>query len=138
MKLTDKEIAESARRLRDEENARMEVGKWQAPRHRRYWPYLVIPAAAVIGFIFGAMIHPETGNTEGALARIDTVYINTASPDSGLRAPVTNEQSCKVVRKKETAPAKKEKVSVPSACRDTETGCSVENDDIDYSLLVDR
>ncbi len=76
MKVNEFEIAQTARRLRDEENAKLRVRQWH---HRRMviptW-LVYIPAAAIVGFVFGLWMGEKQLATDfQAVAKADTIYV---------------------------------------------------------------
>lgn len=80
MKLTEQEIIAAARQLRDEDNQKQHIRPWRK-RHVHVPQWLVaIPAAALLGFIFGMTLGKSTSNEPVLTARIDTVYIQSSSP----------------------------------------------------------
>ena len=122
MKINEREIAESARRLRDTENDKLRIKPW---RRRRLaipsWAAL-IPAAALLGFFFVVQFG-EKRQTEDvlAMAKTDTVYIKEIER---VTEHDTIYRNIPVVSRRETAPAK------------VLTGVPMSDDGIRYELLV--
>ena len=81
MKIDNQDIIRSARQLRDEENEQLHVSPWNRHRHFHIPTWLVaIPAAAVIGFIFGLWTQSRHQNDNPLTALVDTVYIEVPAP----------------------------------------------------------
>lgn len=125
MKITDQYIIDSAKRQRDLDNEQLHVCPWTANRrHFRIPLWLTaVPAAAIIGFLFGAYVHRPADTSATLTAFTDTVYVThevqvPQTPDTIIRYVATRQAKHK---KPEPTPA---------------TGRSIDQDDIDYSMLV--
>lgn len=76
MRITEQDIARTARQLRDEENAKLEVPKWSNSKSSNGKLKYFLPAAAVIGFVLGYLTPRTEALEESPLtALVDTVYI---------------------------------------------------------------
>ncbi|MBQ7422845.1 MAG: hypothetical protein IJV27_12005 [Prevotella sp.] len=88
MKITEREIIESARRLREQENQSMPVRPWNR-RHFRVPDWLVaLPAAVLVGFIAGVAVSKNLSDDEPTAAlmatKTDTVYIQQPSASGAI------------------------------------------------------
>ncbi|MBR1484364.1 MAG: hypothetical protein IJ612_01565 [Prevotella sp.] len=124
MKLTDQEIIASARRQRDADNQQLTVRPWAHGNRRRFrvpaW-LVAIPAAAVAGFFLGLAVQQPQPDTSLALQR-DTVYV-----ERQMLVAQTPDTIIKYVERSHRA-------GKPSPT--AQTGRSIDQDDIDYSMLV--
>ncbi|MBR6189602.1 MAG: hypothetical protein IKQ59_11745 [Prevotella sp.] len=81
MKVTEQDIARTARQMRDEENEQLNIQPWN--RHRRHhlptW-IVAIPAAAIIGFVFGFWTKSANQLDAPLTALVDTIYIKVHDP----------------------------------------------------------
>ena len=76
MRITEQDIARTARQLRDEENAKLEVPKLSNSKSSNSKLKYFLPAAAVIGFVLGYLTPRTEALEESPLtALVDTVYI---------------------------------------------------------------
>ena len=83
MKITDQDIIRTAKNLRDEENEQLHVAPWHSHRRFHVPAWLVaVPAAAVIGFLFGLWVNSASKPDAPLTAMTDTVYIKVKeTPD---------------------------------------------------------
>lgn len=123
MKISEHEIAQAAKRLRDEENANIRVRQWQ---HRKMsiplW-LIYLPAATLVGFVFGWWIGGSTQPSAEMqlVTKSDTVYIKQ------LERIVEYDTIYK------TQPS----INTKSKTKyDVMTGVPVTNDNTPYHLLV--
>lgn len=145
MRITEQDIVGAAQDMRDEENQQLHVAPWH--HHRRFhvpaW-LVAVPAAAVIGFVFGLWVNAGTQRDAPLTALTDTVYIKVkeqpASNDSFPQQPLvtTNHESERprtvaVAQKRPAADAKTQNGERQQA---EATGHSVANDKIRYDLLL--
>lgn len=76
MKINEHEIAQAAKRLRDDENAKLRVRQWNRRRMAVPSWLVYIPAAAIVGFVFGLWLGNKQPSTNShAVAKVDTVYV---------------------------------------------------------------
>lgn len=132
MKLDNQTIIDAARRLREQDNASLHVAPW--PSHRRtavpLW-LVAIPAAAVVGFLLGLFVRQPTADNSSLIAKADTVYVThevsvPQTPDTVVRyveCPRRPSRPQQVTTVVDTMPA---------------TGRTIDQDNIDYALLVVR
>ncbi|MBR6320362.1 MAG: hypothetical protein IKR50_07985 [Prevotella sp.] len=84
MKVTEQDIIRTARQLRDEANQQQHVSPWS---HRPSgfaialpgW-LVAVPAAAILGFVFGFWTKGHSLSDEPLTALVDTVYIKVHDP----------------------------------------------------------
>ena len=137
MKIDNQDIIRTARQLRDEENEQLHVSLWSHHRHFHVPTWLVaIPAAAIIGFVFGLWTQANSHSDVPLTALVDTVYIKVPTPqpqqDSVVQAiPTTSTTTV-------TKPSPRQTVRTASSSNPTqkEYGRSVADDHIRYDLLV--
>ena len=139
MKLDNQQIIDSARRQRDLDTSSMNVQPWM--RHRKSiqvptW-LAALPAAAIVGFLFGLFVHKSfSGDTSKLMAAADTVFVTRQvmvpqTPDTIIRYV-----ECPIITK-----ANKTIHSNTASLSDGDTaitGHSIDQDNIDYSMLVMR
>jgi hypothetical protein len=137
MKIDNQDIIRTARQLRDEENAELQVSPWNRHRHFHVPTWLVaIPAAAIIGFVLGLWTQANSHSDVPLTALVDTVYIKVPTPqpqqDSVAQAIPTS--STPTV----TKPSPRQTVRTMSTSNPTqkEYGRPVADDHIRYDLLV--
>jgi hypothetical protein len=139
MKLYNQQIIDAARRQRDLDTSSMKVKPWTTRRlHFQIPVWLVaLPAAAIVGFFFGLFVHnPFFDETGQFMATVDTVYVTREvmvpqTPDTVVRYM----ERPKVTRTVKTVKPAVVTASVASA---PITGRSIDQDDIDYTMLVKR
>ena len=137
MKIDNQDIIRTARQLRDEENAELHVTPWKHHRHFHVPTWLVaLPAAAIIGFVFGLWAQADCNSDTPLTALVDTIYIKVPSPqpqqDSVAQVfPATSTHAAKSDPKQKT-------VRTASSANPTqkEYGRPVADDHIRYDLLV--
>lgn len=141
MKITDQQIVDSARLLRDEENARLHVSPWNNRRHRLPQWLVAVPAAAFIGFLLGMWTQSGMQAGPDLLTRLDTVYVTVAEPPSHTDTAVVlvkksdNVQTRRPTKVREIG--KEDSGSAwPVSPRQKEVGLPVSEDNIRYDLLV--
>ena len=122
MKINEREIAESARRLRETENDKLRIKPWRRRRLAIPSWAAFIPAAALLGFFFGVQFG-EKRQTEDvlAMAKTDTVYIKEIER---VTERDTIYRNIPAVSRSETAPV------------EVLTGVPMSDDGIRYELLV--
>lgn len=80
MKVTEQDIIRTARLLRDEENEQLHVTPW-GHRPRRFATWLIaVPAAAILGFVFGFWTKSNSQIDASLTALVDTIYIKVHDP----------------------------------------------------------
>ena len=91
MKVTEQDIIRTARQLRDEENELLNIQPWNSNRSREHrsrgfaipaipaW-LIAIPAAAIIGFVFGFWTKSANQLDAPLTALVDTIYIKVHDP----------------------------------------------------------
>ena len=138
MKITEQDIAQAARQLRDEENAKLQVPKFSNSKSSnskssnskiRYF----LPAAAVIGFVLGYLTpRTETLEESPLTALVDTVYIKVHElKEDTLPRPED------LVSPKTETPVKGGRIDRASRRHPAPaTGIPVADDKIRYDLLV--
>ena len=137
MKIDNQDIICTARQLRDEENEQLHVSPWNRHRHFHVPTWLVaIPAAAIIGFVFGLWTQANSHNDIPLTALVDTVYIKVPMPqpqqDSVTHAvPATLTPTA-------AKPTPKQIIRTTSASDSSQKkyGRPVADDHIRYDLLV--
>ena len=87
MKVTEQDIIRTARQLRDEENAQQNVRPFKGfHRQKRFaipaW-VVAIPAAAILGFVFGFWTKSNSQVDTPLTTHVDTVYIKVHNPVQG-------------------------------------------------------
>ena len=129
MKITDQDIIRTARQLRDEDNSQLHVAPWTRRRHFQIPAWLVaVPAAALVGFLFGLWTNGNTDEHGPLTAMTDTVYIKVKEVTTHTEAT--------------TQPAPQPKPAVMKTSkmvhpRTTKiTGRPISEDQIRYDLLV--
>lgn len=137
MKIDNQDIIRTARQLRDEENTELHVSPWKRHRHFHVPTWLVaIPAAAIIGFVFGLWTQANSHDKTPLTALVDTVYI---------KVPMSQPQQDSVVQVVSAAltPAAAESGPSQTVHRASSTnpsqkkyGRPVADDHIRYDLLV--
>ena len=101
MRVNDQEIARMARQLTDEENALLHVRPWSRKRHLHIPAWVAaVPAAAVVGFLFGFWMKGNTPADHPLTAVVDTVYIT--EKDTSTHAGGFCQQCCCFGGRKET------------------------------------
>ena len=86
MKITDQDIIRTAQNLRDEEYEQLHVAPWHSHRRFHVPAWLVaVPAAAVIGFLFGLWVNSSSKPDATLTAMTDTVYIKVKEAPSDLK-----------------------------------------------------
>ncbi len=140
MKVTEQDIIRTARQLRDEENELLNVQPWNSNRSREHrsrgfaipaipaW-LIAIPAAAIIGFVFGFWTKSATQLDAPLTALVDTVYIKVH--DQPRQDTIA--QAIPAVQ----TPARPRGFAIPASSRPQPTlGRPVSDDHIRYDLLV--
>ena len=140
MKTDNETIARMARRLRDEENAQLHVAPWQR-RHRHFHvpAWLVgLPAAALVGFLFGLWTNRKAPSSGPLTALVDTVYVTVEKPSTPNDTAVSMQANAPVTQPvaHPTALSRHRKASRSFQSASTTTGRSVADDRIRYDLLV--
>ena len=131
MQITDKDIINAARQLRDEGNEKLYVKPWNRRRRHPHVPswLIAVPAAAFIGFVLGYWAKSDVQNDHSLANLTDTVYVKVNEGVARVDTPVVE------------LPSK----SIPAANRPSRqvirqhlpsTGKSVSEDKIRYDLLV--
>ena len=132
MKISDKDIISAAQMLRDEENSQLHVRPWSRKRHFQFPAWLTaVPAAAVIGFLFGWWTNSKTAKGEPLTALADTVYVT-------VRETPTTTDTARAVTTPATQP-QVHRAAVSGRKRHTHTvttGQPMQSDRIRYDLLV--
>ena len=134
MRITEQDIAQAARQLRDEENAKLQVPKLSNGKSSNSKIKYSLPAAAIVGFVLGYLTpRTETLEESPLTALVDTVYIKVhelkedtlprpedlVSPKT--ETPVKGGKNIERTSRRHPAPA---------------TGIPVADDKIRYDLLV--
>ena len=134
MRIDNRDIISTARKLRDEENSQLHVRPWGRRRHFSVPAWLVaVPAAAIVGFVFGVWTNSRQQADAPLTAMADTVYITVrepaATPDTVHRADGAHATAAQPARRDES-----HKPALPKRRQDV--GQPVANDQIRYDLLV--
>ena len=137
MKIDNQDIIRKARQLRDEENEQLHVSPWSHHRHFHVPTWLVvIPAAAIIGFVLGLWTQTNSNSDTPLTALVDTVYIKVpiAQPQQDSVAHAISATSTPIAAKKTL----KQTVHSVSSANPMEKkyGRPVADDHIRYDLLV--
>ena len=141
MQINDQDIIRTAQQLREEENQQLSVRPWK----RRQNPFpawlTAIPAAALIGFLFGVWTDRSLKKDTPLTALTDTVYIKVhetpATSLSETDIPTTTRQEpqpASVIRHKEAVrnnTKRKEIRNTPAPI-----GHPMSEDNIRYDLLA--
>ena len=134
MRITEQDIARTARQLRDEENAKLEVPKWSNSKSSNGKLKYFLPAAAVVGFVLGYLTPRTEALEESPLtALVDTVYIKVHElKEDTLPRPE------ELISPRTETPVKKAKGAVSPSRKHPApaTGIPVADDKIRYDLLV--
>ncbi len=127
----DQDIIRAARQLRDEENEKLRVRRWQRGNHSRFQGWLTaVPAAAIIGFLLGIWTSSASHDDNNMTALVDTVYVKVHDTQ-------TNTDTIRQVSEPQSKPVKQSKKSVAKQKpRNIPTGHSMADDKIRYDLLV--
>ena len=146
MKVTEQDIIRTARQLRDEENEQLNVQPWNSHRSRGFrsrgfrsrgfaiptipaW-LVAIPAATIIGFVFGFWTKSTCQLDAPLTALVDTVYIKVHDPQP------RQDTIAQVIPAVQT-PARPRRFAIPASSRPQPTvGRPVSDDHIRYDLLV--
>ena len=159
MKVTEQDIIRAARQLRDEENEQLHVQPWTQPspakprrRQRALFAipaamkYAAVPAAAILGFVFGFWTKSNSQLDTPLAALVDTIYIKVHEPQphqdtiaqalpaiQGARATPPAKRG-----QRTTPPAKQGPWATPPAniVPQPALGRPVADDHIRYDLLV--
>ena len=76
MKIDEQEIMQSAKRLSEKENSMLCVKPWRRRRMSVPGWLVFVPAAAIIGFVFGIFVgEKQSPAAMPVMAKADTVYI---------------------------------------------------------------
>lgn len=139
MRVDNQDIIRTVRQLRDEENQQLNVRPWN--RHRRHFhmpAWLVaIPAAAIVGFLFGIWTQEASQSDSPLTALVDTVYVKVPvpqSPQDSVIQPTPARQAPVVSAPATAKPAVRP--STPSPRPSKAVGRPVADDNIRYDLLV--
>lgn len=132
--IKDQDIIRTAKDLREEQNAQLHVRQWSRQKRSHYVSWLTaIPAAAIIGFLFGIWTSTATQDDTPMTAMVDTVYVKVPSTP-------TNRDTVKQTEISRTTPVtQQKKVSAVKQRRNSKTspaGRSMADDQIRYDLLV--
>ena len=139
MRVDNQDIIRTVRQLRDEENQQLNVHPWNRRRRHFHMPawLVAIPAAAIVGFLFGIWTQNASQSDSPLTALIDTVYIKVPVPqsskDSAFQA-IPEKQAPVVTSPTATKPVVRP--STPNPRPRPAVGRSVANDNIRYDLLV--
>lgn len=142
MRVNDQEIARMARQLTDEENALLHVRPWSRKRHLHIPAWVAaVPAAAVVGFLFGFWMKGNTPADHPLTAVVDTVYItekDTSTHASDVQMASVNDVATSTAEKKPSVPdARPRHVDRRPQQENTITvGQPMAEDRIRYDLLV--
>lgn len=133
MRISDNDIVRTAQELRDEENRQLHVRPWRRNRHSGLPVWLTaVPAAAVIGFLFGVWTNSQYKPELPLTALADTVYVTVketpASTDS------THSPDMPLPARHAARPVRSAKVGKHG--HEEQTGQSMLDDRIRYDLLV--
>lgn len=163
MRISNHDIVRTARQLRDEENNQLDVQPWNGHRHRSRgyrsrgyrsrgfaipaW-FVAIPAAAIIGFVFGFWTKSASQLDTPLTALVDTIYIKVHEPQPqqdtlaaisltsmGGAATVQGGDSCSNPAARPAARSRRN-VSPTSSRPQPSLGRPVSADHIRYDLLV--
>lgn len=139
MKLDNQQIIEAARRQRDLDISSMNVQPWMTSRRHFQVPtwLVALPAAAIVGFLFGIFVHRSFSDEESQLtAAADTVYVTRQ-----VMVPQTPDTVIRYVERPIVTKTSKTIRPVTASISDAGTaitGRSIDQDDIDYKMLVMR
>ena len=142
MRVNDQEIARMARQLTDEENALLHVRPWSRKRHLHIPAWVAaVPAAAVVGFLFGFWMKGNTPADHPLTAVVDTVYItekDTSTHATDVQVASANNVVASAAEKKPSVPdARPRHVDHRPQQENTITvGQPMAEDRIRYDLLV--
>lgn len=133
MKINDKDIVRTAQELRDEENQQLHVRPWSRNRHFHFPAWLAaIPAAAIIGFLFGFWANSQTKPEQPLTALVDTVYVTKKE------APENLDSTHLINTPLPTQPARIQgrNTNISKQSLEQHTGQPMVSDRIRYDLLV--
>ena len=142
MRVNDKDIVRMARQLTDEENALLHVRPWSRNRHLHIPAWVAaVPAAAVVGFLFGFWMKGNTPADHPLAAVVDTVYItekDTSTHATDVQVASANNVVASAAEKKPSVPdARPRHVgSRPQQEHTVTVGQPMAEDRIRYDLLV--
>lgn len=139
MKLDNQQIIDAARRQRDLDTSSMNVQPWT--RHRKSFQVptwlVALPAAAIVGFLFGLFVHKSlSDDTSKLMTAADTVYVTRQ-----VMVPQTPDTVIRYVERPIITKANKTTHSNTASLSDAAppiAGHSIDQDNIDYSMLVMR
>lgn len=138
MKIDNQDIIRTAKQLRDEENSQYHIRPWNRSRRFRIPSWAVaVPAAAVVGFLFG--IWTNTAKQEGnpLTAIVDTVYIRVN--EASVAESVTRDTTATMLASTKPQPyIQNTRKTLNSQKKDSDLiiGRPVGEDEIRYDLLV--
>ena len=155
MKITDQDIIRTAKNLRDEENEQLHVAPWHSNSRFHVPAWLVaVPAAAIIGFLFGLWVNSASKPDAPLTAMTDTVYIKVNVPagtESLTPNPSPTREGSRSTLQKENANTHASSKASPSRGKgygsaterrewlegaSSPTGRSIADDKIRYDLLL--
>ena len=142
MRVNDQEIARMARQLTDEENSQLRVRPWNRKHNQRIPAWVAaVPAAAVVGFLFGFWMKGNTPADHPLTAVVDTVYItekDTSTHATDVQVASASNVVASAAEKKPSVPdARPRHVgSRPQQEHTVTVGLPMAEDRIRYDLLV--
>ena len=139
MKIDNQQIIDTARQQRDLDTSAMHVKPWEE-RHQHFqiptW-LVALPAAAIAGFLFGLFFNKSfSDDAEQLMATADTIYVTRE-----VMIPQTPDTIIRYVErpkiKKDVRDVKTVNPSVVNTKNSMAfTGRSIDQDNIDYTMLV--
>lgn len=137
MKIDNQDIIRTARQLRDEENTELHVSPWNRHRHFHVPTWLVaIPAAAIIGFVFGLWTQANSHNEPPLTALVDTVYIKVPMPQPQQDSVIQSVPAALTPAAAESGPSQTVHRASSANHSQNKYGRPVADDHIRYDLLV--
>ena len=137
MKIDNQDIIRTARQLRDEENAELHVSPWNRHRHFHVPTWLVaLPAAAIIGFVFGLWTQANSHSETPLTALVDTVYIKMPMPQPQQDSVVQVVSAALTPAAAESGPSQTVHRASSANPSQKKYGRPVADDHIRYDLLV--
>ena len=133
MKISDKDIIQAVKELRDENNQQLHIRPWKYKHHTIFPKWLVaVPAAAIVGFVFGMWTNSQTEPKQVLTALVDTVYVTIKEKQTISDSTI----SAKTALLTQSVNKKKHSTNVSKHLRESNAGQPMINDRIRYDLLV--
>ncbi|MBQ9646032.1 MAG: hypothetical protein IJV24_06730 [Prevotella sp.] len=144
MKIDNQTIIDAARRQREQDETTIGVPRWRTARRHPFavpaW-LVALPAAAIVGFLFGLFVRQPLSTDQPLTALVDTIYVTREIPANVAEAPSRltqrgEEQDSPKVEKSIKPARKASPVRGDHVEEAPPTGRNVSEDGINYSMLV--